>query len=91
MIPFKNKRGIIRKTDKVEENWNVLFDQIVKGNVIPVIGPELVELGGKTSVQQIIGRVYKLALMEFLLYLRTDLCAEIPQRPQAPLPSEKEV
>lgn len=54
MILFKNKRGIIRKTDKVEENWNVLFDQIVKGNVIPVIGPEIVELGGKTSVQQII-------------------------------------
>lgn len=49
-----NKKSLIKKRDKVEENWNVLFDQIVKGNVIPVIGPELVELGGKTSVQQII-------------------------------------
>ena len=54
MTLLKSKKGFIRKTDKVEENWNVLFDQIVKGNVIPVIGPELVELGGKTSVQQII-------------------------------------
>lgn len=49
-----SKKSLIKKKDKVEENWNVLFDQIVKGNVIPVIGPELVELGGKTSVQQII-------------------------------------
>ena len=90
MTLLKSKKGFIRKTDKVEENWNVLFDQIVKGNVIPVISPELVELGGETSVQ-LIGRVYKIALMEFLLYLRTDLCAEFPQRPQAPLPSENEV
>lgn len=28
-----------KKKEKIEENWNVLFDQIVKGNVIPVIGP----------------------------------------------------
>ena len=55
MIQTINKKRLIRKKDKVEENWNVLFEQIVKGNVIPVIGPELVELGGKTSVQQIIG------------------------------------
>lgn len=54
MIQAINKKSLIRKKDKVEENWNVLFEQIVKGNVIPVIGPELVELGGKTSVQQII-------------------------------------
>lgn len=51
MIQAINKKSLIRKKDKVEENWNVLFEQIVKGNVIPVIGPELVELGGKTSVQ----------------------------------------
>lgn len=54
MVQAINKKSLIKKKDKVEENWNVLFDQIVKGNVIPVIGPELVELGGKTSVQQII-------------------------------------
>lgn len=31
-----SKKSLIKKKDKVEENWNVLFDQIVKGNVIPV-------------------------------------------------------
>lgn len=54
MLQSTSKKSLIKKKDKVEENWNVLFDQIVMGNVIPVIGPELVELGGKTSVQQII-------------------------------------
>ena len=54
MEPARIKKGLIKKTNKIEENWTVLFDQIVKGNVIPVIGPEMVELGGKTSVQQII-------------------------------------
>ena len=54
MEKITSKRKLIKKKDKVEENWNVLFEQIVKGNVIPVIGPELVELGGKTSVQKII-------------------------------------
>ena len=39
---------------KKDRNWDILFDQIVKGNVIPVIGPELVELGNTTSVQKII-------------------------------------
>lgn len=39
---------------KKDRNWDVLFDQIVKGNVIPVIGPELVKLGNATSQQTII-------------------------------------
>ena len=39
---------------KKDRNWDILFDQIVKGNVIPVIGPELVELGNTTSIQKII-------------------------------------
>lgn len=39
---------------KKDRNWDILFDQIVKGNVIPVIGPELVELGDTTSLQKII-------------------------------------
>lgn len=39
---------------KKDRNWDILFDQIVKGNVIPVIGPELVELGDTTSLQRII-------------------------------------
>lgn len=49
----KKNNGIIR-TDREKENWQILFDQIVKGNVIPVIGPEIVELGGKSSTQTII-------------------------------------
>ena len=39
---------------KKDRNWDILFDQIVKGNVIPVIGHELVELGNTTSMQKII-------------------------------------
>lgn len=49
----KKNKGIIR-TNREKENWQILFDQIVRGNVIPVIGPEIVELGGKTSTQTII-------------------------------------
>lgn len=45
--------SIIRR-NKEEENWKILFDQIVKGNVIPIIGPEMVELGKTTSTQKII-------------------------------------
>lgn len=44
----------IKKRDVIEENWNILFEQIVKGNVIPVIGPEFVELGNVPSTQKII-------------------------------------
>ena len=39
----------IKRKNKEEENWKILFDQIVKGNVIPIIGPEMVELGKTTS------------------------------------------
>lgn len=44
----------IKPINKTEKNWNILFDQIVKGNVIPVIGPELVRIGGKSSTQFLI-------------------------------------
>ena len=44
----------IKRKNKEEENWKILFDQIVKGNVIPIIGPEMVELGKTTSTQKII-------------------------------------
>lgn len=47
-------KNVIKRTDREKENWHILFDQIVKGNVIPVIGPDIVELGGKTSIQTII-------------------------------------
>lgn len=45
---------IIKPINKDEKNWNILFEQIVKGNVIPVIGPELVHIGAKTSNQFLI-------------------------------------
>lgn len=45
---------IIKQNDKNRENWNILFEQIVKGNVIPVIGPEIVKIGNKTSKQFLI-------------------------------------
>ena len=44
----------IKRRNKEEENWKILFDQIVKGNVIPIIGPEMVKLGETTSMQKII-------------------------------------
>lgn len=53
-MEIKKKNNGIKRTDREKENWQILFDQIVKGNVIPVIGPEIVELGGKTSTQTII-------------------------------------
>lgn len=42
----------IKRRNKEEENWKILFDQIVKGNVIPIIGPEMVKLGETTSMQK---------------------------------------
>lgn len=44
----------IQTINKDEKNWNILFEQIVKGNVIPVIGPEMVHIDGKSSVQFLI-------------------------------------
>lgn len=44
----------IRGVDQTKKNWNILFEQIVKGNVIPVIGPEMVRIGGKSSAQFLI-------------------------------------
>lgn len=45
---------IIQAVNKDEKNWEILFDQIVKGNVIPVIGPEFVHIGEKSSAQFLI-------------------------------------
>lgn len=45
---------IIKTVNKDEKNWNILFGQIVKGNVIPVIGPEFVHIGNKSSAQFLI-------------------------------------
>lgn len=44
----------IQTINKDEKNWSILFEQIVKGNVIPVIGPELVRVGDKSSQQFLI-------------------------------------
>lgn len=47
----------IQKVDQTKKNWSILFDQIVKGNVIPVIGPEFVHIGDKSSVQFLIDAI----------------------------------
>ena len=44
----------IQAINKDEKNWSILFEQIVKGNVIPVVGPELVRVGKKSSLQFLI-------------------------------------
>lgn len=42
-------------TNKREEKqWRILFEQIVRGNVIPVIGPDFVHINKKTSIQFLI-------------------------------------
>jgi hypothetical protein len=51
---IKMKNMIIQPVNKNEKNWNILFEQIVKGNVIPVIGPEMVRIGNKSSLQFLI-------------------------------------
>lgn len=38
----------IQKTNSDELNWNALIDEAVRGNVIPVIGPEMARVGGKS-------------------------------------------
>ena len=43
--------------EKEQEQWDVLFEQIVKGNVIHVFGPECVHVGGKSSLHFIIDKV----------------------------------
>ena len=37
-----------------ERQWDILFEQIVRGNVIPVIGPDFVHVNNKTSMQFLI-------------------------------------
>lgn len=45
---------IISTPSAGEKQWNVLFEQIVKGNVIPVIGPDLIRIEDKSSRQFLI-------------------------------------
>lgn len=51
---------IINAINKDEKNWKILFDQVVRGNVIPVIGPEFVRIGKKSSAQYLIDEFAKL-------------------------------
>lgn len=50
----------IQTINKEDNNWKILFNQIVKGNVIPVIGPEFVRIGEKSSVQFLIDEFARL-------------------------------
>ena len=43
-----------RRNNIVEKQWEILFEQIVKGNVIPVIGSDFVYVNKKTSMQFLI-------------------------------------
>ena len=46
---------VIRRRNNLEERqWDILFEQIVRGNVIPVIGPDFVHVNDKTSIQFLI-------------------------------------
>lgn len=46
---------VIKRRNNLEERqWDTLFEQIVRGNVIPVIGPEFVHVNDKTSMQFLI-------------------------------------
>ena len=47
----------IKPVDEDEKSWGILCDQIVRGNVIPVIGPELVHIGNKSSVKFLIDAI----------------------------------
>lgn len=50
---------IIKKSKNYseEQQWEVLFEQIIKGNVIPVIGPDIVRIGMKTSTQDLLDSI----------------------------------
>lgn len=49
---------IIKKKNYSEERqWEILFEQIVKGNVIPIIGSEFVRIESKTSVQELLDSI----------------------------------
>lgn len=43
-----------RRNNLEEKQWDILFEQVVRGNVIPVIGPDFVQVGNKTSMQFLI-------------------------------------
>lgn len=46
---------VIKRRNNLEERqWSTLFEQIVRGNVIPVIGPDFVHVNEKTSMQFLI-------------------------------------
>lgn len=51
---------VIRRRNNLEERqWETLFEQIVRGNVIPVIGPDFVRVNDKTSTQFLIDVISK--------------------------------
>ena len=51
---------VIRRRNNFEERqWDTLFEQIVRGNVIPVIGPDFVHVNDKTSMQFLIDVISK--------------------------------
>ena len=46
---------VIKRRNNLEERqWSTLFEQIVRGNVIPVVGPDFVHVNEKTSMQFLI-------------------------------------
>ena len=46
---------VFKPRNNIEERqWDILFEQIVRGNVIPVIGPDFVHVNKKTSMQFLI-------------------------------------
>ena len=65
----------IKKRNKTEENWKILFEQIIKGNVIPVIGPEMIELDHIPSTQKIIRRTRQ-TLWSAVQMLTQKLCCQ---------------
>lgn len=54
----------IQTINKDEKNWSIFFEQIVKGNVIPVSGLELVRVGEKSSLQFLIDAFAELCGIE---------------------------
>lgn len=49
------KQFVFNPRNNIEERqWSILFEQIVRGNVIPIIGPDFVCINNKTSTQFLI-------------------------------------
>ncbi len=45
------------KKNLEEKQWNILFEQVAHGNVIPIIGPDFVHVNNKTSTQFLIDAI----------------------------------